>query len=141
MDGKLPEIFWYVFWIFFVLGCFGAAWVAGRNIHARRMKALDILRMYAEKGAEPPPAMMDRLAEQAYETPKPGAPAADPRGALIQGFIGFTFMACILFAAKLWLQDARAPNWSIYAAQAGEAFFGFGAFGLIVAAIVTRGQK
>lgn len=140
MDGKLPEIFWYVFWIFLTIVAFGMAHLAGRSAHQTRMKALDILKMYAEKGAEPPPAMMDRLAEHAF-APEQSHRIKDGRGALIRGFIGFTFMACVLFGVYRWLVDEHAPNWAVYATYAGFSFFAFVAFGLIVAALFIRDPK
>jgi hypothetical protein len=138
MEGKLPEIYWYVFWIGVVLISFGSAYMAGRGHHQARMKALDILKMYAEKGAEPPPAMMEQLARQALEPQQGGTPKQEGRGALIRGFIGFVFTACASYAVAQWLTDANAPNWAIYAARAAYAFFGFGAFGLLLAALFMR---
>jgi hypothetical protein len=138
MDGKLPEIYWYLFWIGLVLIAFGSAYMAGRGGHQARMKALDILKMYAEKGAEPPPAMMEQLARQALEPQQGGTPKQEGRGALIRGFIGFVFTACVSYAVTMWLTDANAPNWAIYAGTAAWAFFAFGAFGLLLAALFTR---
>jgi hypothetical protein len=138
MEGKLPEIYWYIFWIGVVIISFGAAYMAGRGGHQARMKALDILKMYAEKGAEPPPAMMEQLARQAFESSQPQTPKRQGRAALIQSFIGFVFMACVSYGFKMWLTDAEAPSWMIYAATGSYAFFGFGAFGFLLLALLTR---
>jgi hypothetical protein len=139
MEGKLPEIYWYVFWIGLVLISFGAAYMGGRSGHQRAMKALDILKMYAEKGAEPPPSMMEQLTRHAFEADKSGMPPApDVRTALIQGFIGFLFTACLAWGIGWWVAEYDGPRWAFIASQAVTAFFGFGAFGFIVAALFTR---
>jgi hypothetical protein len=137
VEGKLPEIYWYVFWIGLVIVSFGFAFWAGKGEHERRHKALDILKIYAEKGAEPPPAMMDQLTTRAFEGQNTGAPK-DARSALIQAFIGFLFMACVSGGLHFWLQDAAGPRWAIHASQAAMAFFGFGAAGFILAALLSR---
>ncbi len=140
MEGKLPEIYWYIFWIGIAVVSFGSAYLAGRAGHQARMKALDILKMYAEKGADPPPAMVEQLARQAFEQPS-GSPKREGRDALIQGFIGFLFMSCISFALNMWLADSEGPNWAIIASQAAWSFFGFGSFGFLVLALITRDKK
>jgi len=138
MEGKLPEIYWYVFWIGVVLISFVGMYMGWKSGHERAMKALDILKMYAEKGIEPPPAMMEQVTRQVLEPPQGGTPKQESRGALIRGFIGFVFTACVSYAVTQWLTDANAPNWAIYAATAAWAFFAFGAFGLLLAALFTR---
>jgi hypothetical protein len=138
MDGKLPEIYWYVFWIGFVLLGVAGMLLGAMLDHRRRLQALDILKTYAEKGAEPPPAMMEQLAQQALEPQQGATPKRDSRAALVQGFIGFLFMACVAWGVSEWLLASDGPPWAQIAATATEAFFGFGAFGFIVAALLTR---
>lgn len=139
MEGKLPEIYWYVFWIGVVLISFGAAYLGGRSGHERAMKALDILKMYAEKGIEPPPAMIEQVARQVLDAGKPGQQTPpNGRSALIQGFIGFLFMACVSGGLYYWLRDQSGPSWAIYASQATMAFFGFGSFGFLLVTVFTR---
>ena len=139
MEGKLPEIYWYVFWIVVVLISFGSAYMAGRSGHERSMKALDILKMYAEKGIEPPPAMMEQVSRQVLDAGKPGqSPQPNSRSALIQGFIGFLFMACVAAGFVMWLPETTEPSWLLAVAKASYAFFGFGAFGFLVLALLTR---
>ncbi len=139
MEGKLPEIYWYVFWIGVVLISFGSAYMAGRSGHERSMKALDILKMYAEKGIDPPPAMMEQVTRQVLDAGKPGQPPQQGnRSAFMQGFIGFLFMACVAFGLHLWLSDVGEPRWAIFATQAAWTFFGFGSFGFLLATLFTR---
>ncbi len=137
MEGKLPEIYWYVFWIGVVLISFGCAIWAGQGEHERRHKALDILKMYAERGAEPPAAMLEQLAQHAAGN-QAGQKPFQGRGLLLQAFIGFLFSACVAGGLHGWLEAGDAENWMVFASQAAMAFFGFGAFGLLLAALLTR---
>jgi hypothetical protein len=138
MDGKLPEIYWYVFWVGLVLIMFGAAYMGGKGGHERAMKALDILKMYAEKGAEPPPAMMDQLTRQALG-PNPNGPAKPQgRAAYMGAFIGFLFTACVAGGIYSWLKDNDGPSWGIVTAGAVTGFFSFGATGFLLAALISR---
>lgn len=135
MEDKLPEIYWYVFWIGLVIVSFTMAYLGGKAEHETRHKALDILKIYAEKGGEPPPAMLDRLTrtpEERKATDRGG------RAALIQGFIGFLFMACLMAGLHTWLLTWPEPNWAVFATQAGWGFFGFGSFGFLLLALLTR---
>jgi hypothetical protein len=136
VEGKLPEIYWYVFWIGVVVTFFSFGAWAGRGEHERRHKALDILKIYAEKGVEPPPAMMDQLTPPGM--PRSVAPQGSSRAALLMGFLGFLFSACVAGGLHYWLVDSQGPSWAVYATQAAMAFFGFGSFGLLLAALLTR---
>jgi hypothetical protein len=144
MEGKLPEIYWYVFWIGVCLISMGAAYIGGKSGHERAMKALDILKGYADKGIEPPPAMMEQISRQVLDAHKPGPhpqappPADGGRGALVQSFMGFLFAACIFGGLYYWFKDEHFPNWAVYAAQAMFAFFGLSSIGFLLAALFTR---
>jgi hypothetical protein len=138
MHGKLPEIFWYLFWIGFVILAFRMAYLGGKAGFDARMRALDILKIYADKGTEPPPAMMQELAERAFE--KPPAATKDPRVGLLSSFIGFLFMACASWGLHAWLAGSGAPLWQTAAAMASVAFFGIGALGFLLAALFSRSK-
>jgi hypothetical protein len=135
MDDKLPEIFWYIFWIGFVVLAFRMAYLGGKSGHDQHMRALDILKLYAEKGAEPPPAMMDQLAAKVFQTP---GSKRDATGGLLPAFTSFLFMACLAWAIRAWLDGRGEPLWATIAATASMAFFGIGAFGFLLAALITR---
>lgn len=136
MHGKLPEIFWYLFWVGFVVLAFRMAYLGGKSGYDTRMRALDILKMYAEKGTEPPPAMMQQLAEQAFEQRSPAA--NNPRASLLVSFNSFLFMACASWGLRAWLAGGSGPAWQTIAATASMAFFGIGAFGFLLAALLSR---
>ena len=136
MGGKLPEIFWYLFWIGFVILAFRMAYLGGKSGYDTKMRALDILKMYAEKGTEPPPSMMDELTKQAFEHSTP--PKADSQASLMMTFSGFLFMACLMWGIHAWLKSHAASDWAPIAATAALAFFGFGALGFLLAALFKR---
>lgn len=137
MTGELPEIFWYLFWIGFVILAFRMAYLGGRSGHEKHMKALEILRLYAEKGAEPPPAMMDQLASQVFAEANPRRNAAS---GLMMTFLSLLFMACIAWGVRAWLDGRDAASWAPIAATAALAFFGIGAGGFLLAALLTRNK-
>lgn len=138
MNGQLPEIYWFVFWIGVVLLSFGAAYLARRAAHERALKALAILKMYAEKGAEPPKEMMDRLAGEVFDAEKVKTRLLHGRAALMQAFIGFLFAACVVGGLYYWLLESDGPGWALHASRAAEVFFAIGAFGLLLAALFSR---
>lgn len=136
MEGKLPEIFWYLFWIGFVLLAFRLAYLGGKAGFDARMRALDILKIYAEKGAEPPPAVMDELTKQAFE-PAPQSRKGEV-GGLLMTFSSFLFLACVTWGVREWLEGRDVSSWVPIAATAGLLFFGIGALGFLLAALVRR---
>jgi len=135
MHGELPEIYWYLFWIGFVILAFRMAYLGGKHGFDTRMKAIEILRMYAEKGAEPPPAVMDQLAKQAFEEPG-GSKQGSSTGSLMM-FLSMLFMACVAWGIRAWAQNQHVEAWIPIAATAALAFFGIGAAGFLLAAFVA----
>lgn len=138
MQGNLPEIFWYFFWIGFVILAFRMAYLGGKSGYDVRMRALDILKTYAEKGAEPPPAVMEQLAVQAFE--KPPSAHRDARAGLLMSFSSFLFMACLSWGIRAWLTSRAGADWAVIATTASLAFFGIGSLGFLLAALLTRRQ-
>ena len=87
MNGAVPEIYWYVFWVglFIVVEAFG--FYMATIIHRRNMRVLDLLKSYADKGIEPPGGVAELLSEQVKD---PGrAWKSTPRGARLERFTGF----------------------------------------------------
>jgi hypothetical protein len=143
MGDHLPAIYWYVFWSAVATGlvAYGIFDVAMK--HRRNIKALDILKTYAEKGGEPPPAIADQLTRQILGSKGSEASANDRssqkrRDELLRLFIAFVFMACVASGLHAWLIDSGGARWAVHASFAARAFFGFGAFGLLLATLVTR---
>jgi hypothetical protein len=136
MEGKLPEIFWYLFWIGFVILAFRLAYLGGKAGFDVRMRALDILKQYADKDIEPPAAVMDELTRQAFEPPPQGKPGA--MGGLMLTFSSFLFLACVTWGIREWLEGRATSSWAPIAATAALAFFAIGAAAFLVAALVRR---
>jgi len=139
MGEQLPAVYWYLFWAALAIGlmAFGFFDVAMR--HRRNIKALEVLRTYAEKGGEPPPAIAEQLTKQILDSK--GAANASPqrrRDELLGLFIGFVFMASVAAGLHAWLVDTDGARWAVHASSAARAFFGFGAFGFLLATLVTR---
>ena len=135
MNGDLPEIYWYLFWVGVLAFMVAFSFTMMSLIHRRNMKALDLLRKYAEKGVEPPPAMADLLltsgnSDQKWKSTR--------RGALLQSFIGMAFTACAAGGIAWWRIDEGGPQAVIYFFGAAAAFFAVSALGLLVAALFTR---
>jgi hypothetical protein len=64
------------------------------------MKALEILRGYAEKGIEPPPAMLEMLTGQMGETE--AAQAGREIGKRAANFTGLLVSACVAGGIAWW---------------------------------------
>jgi hypothetical protein len=137
MHDKLPEIYWFCFWIGVVLLSLGSAYMGGRGGFIVNMRKLDILKMDAEKGVEPPPALMEQLATGPAQKPA----KRGPRETSLQAFIGFLFMACVSWGLRTWFTTRGGPEWAAIAATAAMAFFGLGALGFLLAALFWRQPK
>ena len=134
----MPEIYWYLFWVGVVLTVTGLFISGGIISHRQRMEVLRVLLSYAEKGVEPPPALADQLAKQVFVPP--GGPRVErhSRGALLRGFLGATFTACVAWGVNEWIVEQGGTGWALYASWAAFAFFACSAFGLLLAAVTTR---
>ena len=138
MINHMPEIYWYLFWIGVVLTVTGLFIWGGIVAHRQHMEVLKVLRSYAEKGMEPPAALAEQLARQVL-APLGGRRAErHSRGALLRGFFGATFTACVAWQVNKWIVDQGETGWTLYASWAAFAFFSWCAFGLLLAAVTTR---
>jgi hypothetical protein len=135
MNGEVPEIYWYVFWVGLAIVVEAFGFYMAAIVHRRNMKVLELLRSYAEKGIDPPAAVAELLSEQVTE---PGrAWKSSARGARLQRFIGFLFTACVIGGVAWWLIDAAGPRWALYPAVSAAVFFSVGAIGFLLTAVVT----
>ena len=138
MTAELPELYWYLFAVAALALAIAFGIYVATITHRRNMKALEILKTYAERGAEPPAPLADLLTKQMLESQAGSAAKFTDRAELLRSFIGFLFSACVVGGIHYWLSDAQAPGWAIHASRAAMAFFGFGAFGLLLATVLTR---
>lgn len=140
MEGKLPEIYWYVFWVGFVLIAFAGMIWGGRNTHKINMKTLEILRIYAEKGIEPPPSIMEPLTRQLLDPHKQQAKQQATRQAILLGqFAGGISAAAVTGGIGWWWASEKyEPAWVVYAAAVVAIAAVAGAVSRLIAAIVTH---
>jgi hypothetical protein len=135
MSGALPEIYWFLFWVGVLAFLIVFSFSMMTLIHRANMKSLELLRLYAEKGIDPPPAMAELLAKTGGEPDRKWK--STRRGAMLQSFIGFVFTACMAGGIAWWRIDAGGPQAVIYIFGASTVFFGVSAVGLLVAALFT----
>ena len=138
MSSQVPGMYWYVFWIAVLVCSIVFGLYVATMTHRRNMKALEILKTYAEKGMEPPASIAEQLTQQMLDPNSGRAAKHRDRGELLRSFIGFLFTACVIGGVHYWLVDTGGPIWAIRASRSAMAFFGFGAFGLLLAALVFR---
>lgn len=134
----MPEIYWYLFWVGVVLIVTGLFISGGIVSYRLQMEVLKVLRSYAEKGMEPPSGLADQLARQVLASPGRLRVERHSRGALLRGFLGATFTACVAWGLNKWIVEHVATAWTHYASWAVFDFFAFSAFGLLLAAVTTR---
>ena len=135
MNGEVPEIYWYVFWVGLAIVVEAFGFYMAFIIHRRNMKVLELLKSYAAKGIDPPAAVAELLSEQVSE---PGrAWKSSARGARLQRFIGFLFTGCVIGGVAWWLVDSAGPAWAVYPAVSAAVFFSVGALGFLLTAVVT----
>lgn len=133
--SEVPEMYWYLFWVAVLAWMIVFAVAMMTLIHRSNMKTLELLRLYAEKGVEPPPAMDELLSwarggpEQKWKSTR--------RGPLLQSFIGMLFTASTSGGILWWRIDAGGPDAVIYIFGAATVFFGGSAVGLLLAALFT----
>jgi hypothetical protein len=61
MSGEVSPMLWFLFWVGLSVGVLSFGFFMAIVIHRGNMKALEVLRTYAEKGIEPPPAIVEML--------------------------------------------------------------------------------
>lgn len=135
MNGDVPEIYWYLFWVSLAIVVQAFGFFMAIIVHRRNMRVLDLLKSYADKGMEPPAAVTELLNEQ---TDDPGRAArSTPRGARLEQFTGFLFTACVIGGVAWWLVESAGPAWAVYPTVSAAAFFGIGALGYLLTAMVS----
>lgn len=135
MNGNVPEIYWYLFWVGVAIVVEAFGFYMASIIHRKNMRVLDLLKSYADKGMEPPPSVAELLNKQAED---PGrAWRATPRGARLEQFTGFLFTGCVIGGVAWWLLQSAGPAWAVYPTVAGAVFFSVAALGNLLTALVS----
>jgi hypothetical protein len=107
--------------------------------HRTRTKALEVLRIYAQRGEEPPASVVQALTSVGGGKDRFGRPAARPTraGHLAHVAANITFAAG--FAGIVWwlLPESGKPGTGVIVAALAGLFFAAGAAARLVAAIHT----
>ncbi len=86
----MADLFRQFFWIIFPIFGMGVGAFAIWNEFSRQKKALEVLKVYAEKGTEPPASVLDVLTRASVSRPRRGGSMASAVffGMLAAGFGG-----------------------------------------------------
>lgn len=137
MQGHVSELAWYLLAVGFVLfAVVLPIWFGIWTGHSVQVRALQLLRTYAEKGEEPPAAVL----EAAFRGSPAGTKRARPRAARAEQMERFVWAAaCAAAAAGVawWRSAAGGPAWVVYAAGIAAAVLAAGALARLVVAICS----
>lgn len=122
MSGQVPPILWFLFWVGLSIGILGFGFFMAIIIHRGHMKTLEILRFYAEKGIEPPPAVVEMLTRHAGDSD--AARAGRDAGVKAANFTALLVTACIAGGIAWWRTNAGGPQWVVYFFALWAVFFG-----------------
>ena len=136
MSGQVPEMLWYLFWVVLALAMVGWVWAMTILTYRGRMRALEILRIYAERGEEPPAAVAEPLLRQLSETGQ--ARRASARAQRLSHLVSSLFMAGAAGAIAWWRIAATGKaDIAFYLATAIAVTCAAGAVGQLTAAILS----
>lgn len=138
MNGQVPSIFWFLFWVGLSAGVLSFGFFMAIIIHRSNMKALDILKSYAEKGIDPPPVVVEILAKQMGDTE--AAQAGREVGQKAGNFTGLVIAACVAGGIALWRMNAGGPEWVVYFFACSALFFGVRAVAYILGVFTSPGK-
>jgi hypothetical protein len=103
-----------------------------------RLRSIDVLKAYAERGEEPPAQVLDAV----ERINRPGAPLKPPtRGDHLTHLAGSVVLAVGLAGVAWWLAPSPAGGWGrlfVILAVLGAVFFAGSAAARLTAALVTR---
>jgi hypothetical protein len=128
-------MFWFLFWVGLSVGVLSFGFFMAVIIHRGNMKSLEILRAYAEKGIEPPPAVVEMLTRQMGETE--AARAGRDIGKKAGNFAGLLVAACVAGGIAWWRMHAGGPQWVVYFFAISAVFFGVQAIAFLLASITA----
>jgi hypothetical protein len=136
--GGVP--YWFIFWTgFWILGL-AAALFGGAMGHRSKMKALEILRLYAERGIEPPAVLSDHLVQAHPQQHRWKHPSG--RAHHLGSFVFSFFMGGAAAGLAWWWQEAaKEPRWVFYASVIAAAAFAMGGLAHLIAAGFAKEER
>ena len=135
MSSQVPPILWFLFWVGLSVGVLSFGFFMALIIHRANVKALEILRAYAEKGIEPPPAVVEMLTRQIGETE--AARAGREIGKKAGNFTGLLVAACVAGGIAWWRMNEGGPQWVVYLFAVSAVFWGVRAIWFLLAALTS----
>lgn len=138
MSNQVPPMFWFVFWAALSAGVLSFGFFMAIIIHRGNMKALEILKAYAEKGIEPPPAILEMLTRHLGDTE--ASKAGREMGQKAGNFTGLVAAACAGGGIAWWRLNEGGPQWVVYLFAASALFFGVRAVAFLLAAF-TKSER
>jgi hypothetical protein len=135
MNSQVPPFLWFLFWVGLSVGVLSFGFFMAIIIHRANMKALEILKSYAEKGIEPPPAIVEMLTKQiaGSEAQKAGRDIGKKAGS----FTGQVVAACIAGGIAWWRVNNGGPQWVVYLFAIMALFWGVLAVNYLIRALTT----
>ena len=133
MSSSVAPILWYLLAVA-AFAVFPLAMVV--TLHRQRMKELEILRSYAEKGSEPPEAVTRLLVKQNITPSQTWKSTA--RGSLLSTALIHLWVACMLGGIAWWRIEAGPPRWALYISVTAGVFYALAALALLIAALTTK---
>ncbi len=135
MQGHVPELAWYLLAVGFVafaiiLPIWFGIWMG----HGMQLRALQLLRIYAEKGEEPPASVLDAAFRGSAAGPPPGRRRTG-RAEQMERFVWAAACAAAAAGVAWWRSAAGGPAWVVYAASIAGAVLAVGAMARLVVAI------
>jgi hypothetical protein len=135
MSGEVPPVFWFLFWVGLSVGIISFGFFMAIIIHRGNMKALEVLKTYAEKGLEPPPAVVEMLTRHMGDSE--GAKAGREIGKKAGNFTGLVVSACVAGGIAWWRMQAGGPQWVVYLFALIAVFWVILAIRYLVSALTT----
>ncbi len=114
----------------------GVTWLQSRP----KMRMIEVLRAYAEKGEEPPPGVVEALGKLSWPFPPPQPPRRQGRADHLAHFAGSFGLAVGAGLVILWRwpREAQYPGWLLITAVFVAVFFTAAAAARLVGALTTR---
>jgi len=135
MSGAVPPMLWFLFWVGLSVGVLSFGFFMAIIIHRGNMKALEVLRAYAEKGIEPPPAIVEMLTKHMGHGES--AQAGREIGKKAGNFTGLLVAACIAGGIAWWRMNDGGPQWVVYLFALIAVFWGVLAIRFLLTAFTT----
>ena len=140
MDGGVSLIFWFIASAvaLAIFGVVGAIWYGVWATHRERLKALEILKSSAERGAEPSAEILSALTPHGGGSQQGAGVRPASRAAHLEQFIFGVSLAGAATGVAWWRNsDGGGPEWLVYASVIAAVVLGAGSIARLIAALST----